>query len=287
MEETAPGKINLALRVMRRRDDGYHEVDMVMQSISLADTVSFDEAPALALTTNDPSLSCDKGNLAYQAAVVFQKAAGITPCVHIHITKRIFMAAGLAGGSADAAAVLRGLNRFYGKPLSRQELESAAAEIGSDVPFCIAGGTQRAVGRGEKMKVLPAVPRLWLVLIKPADLGVSTAWVYGELDRLVSRHETNTDACVSAIAAHDRNALLEAMENDLEAVTLARYGQLRQMKKDLVSKGAEKALMSGSGPTLFGIVRDEAFAQRLSEAMHLLYPKAQIETACTKEEYYG
>ena len=287
MKELAPGKINLALHVMKRRDDGYHDVDMVMQSISLADILTLEKAPAFTLTTDDASLPCDQGNLAYRAAMVFREKTGIEPCVHLHITKRIFMAAGLAGGSADAAGVLRGLNRFYDSPLCREELEQAAAEIGSDVPFCIAGGTQRAVGRGEMMKVLPAAPRLWMVLIKPSELGVSTAWVYHELDALPKRHETDTEACVAALYAHDRKALLLSMDNDLEAVTLARYAVLGKMKDALLVHGAEKAVMSGSGPTLFGLVPDENAANRLAQTLRGLYPTAQIETACTEEEYYG
>lgn len=168
MKEFAPGKINLALRVGKRRADGFHDVDMVMQSISLADTITLEEAPTLTLTIDSSALPCDERNLAYQAALVFEKWTKIKPAVHIHIQKRIYLAAGLAGGSADAAGVLRILNRYYGKPLSRGQLEEAAAEIGSDVPFCIAGGTQRALGRGELMRPLPPSPTLWMVLAKPA-----------------------------------------------------------------------------------------------------------------------
>ena len=148
-----------------------HDVDMVMQSISLADTITLEEAPTLTLTIDSSALPCDERNLAYQAALVFEKWTKIKPAVHIHIQKRIYLAAGLAGGSADAAGVLRILNRYYGKPLSRGQLEEAAAEIGSDVPFCIAGGTQRALGRGELMRPLPPSPTLWMVLAKPAALG--------------------------------------------------------------------------------------------------------------------
>lgn len=272
MKEFAPGKINLALRVGKRRADGFHDVDMVMQSISLADTITLEEAPNLTLTIDSSALPCDERNLAYQAALVL-KMDKIKPAVHIHIQKRIYLAAGLAGGSADAAGVLRILNRYYGKPLSRGQLEEAAAEIGSDVPFCIAGGTQRALGRGELMRPLPPSPTLWMVLAKPAALGVSTAEVYRALDGVKDRKETDTDACVAALEHHDTKALLSALNNDLEAVTLEKVPFLVALKEAMLRLGAEKAMMSGSGPTVFGLVKDEETACRLKEKLRETFPR--------------
>lgn len=288
MKEFAPGKINLALRVGKRRADGFHDVDMVMQSISLADTITLEEAPTLTLTIDSSALPCDERNLAYQAALVFEKWTKIKPAVHIHIQKRIYLAAGLAGGSADAAGVLRILHRYYGKPLSRGQLEEAAAEIGSDVPFCIAGGTQRALGRGELMRPLPPSPTLWMVLAKPAALGVSTAEVYRALDGVKDRKETDTDACVAALEHHDTKALLSALNNDLEAVTLEKVPFLVALKEAMLRLGAEKAMMSGSGPTVFGLVKDEETACRLKEKLRETFSQdLLLDVACTEEEYYG
>ncbi|MCH3951707.1 MAG: 4-(cytidine 5'-diphospho)-2-C-methyl-D-erythritol kinase [Acidaminococcus sp.] len=287
MKEIARGKINLALRVMNRRSDGFHEVDMVMQSISLADVLTFEPADHFELTSNDTVLSCGKDNLIYKAAVVFRERTGIKPDVKIALDKKIFVAAGLAGGSTDAAAALRGLNRMFDCPLSRKALEEAAAEIGSDVPFCIAGGTQRARGRGEKMEVLPAAPQLWLTLVKPADLAVSTAAVYKAIDSVPNRRQTDVEACVEAIGKHSRRALVEALQNDLEDVTLRKYGILQQMKESLLAAGCEKVLMSGSGPTLFGLAESEKAAEGIKQILSKEYPGAQVETAHTEEEYYG
>jgi 4-diphosphocytidyl-2-C-methyl-D-erythritol kinase len=287
MKEIARGKINLALRVMNLRSDGYHEVDMVMQSISLADVLTFEKADHFELTSNDTGLSCGKDNLIHKAAVVFHEWTGIRPEVRITLDKKIFVAAGLAGGSTDAAATLRGLNRMFGRPLTRESLEKAAAEIGSDVPFCVAGGTQRARGRGEQMEVLPAVPELWMVLIKPADLAVSTAAVYKAIDSAPNRRQTDVEACVEAIGKHSREALVKALQNDLEDVTLRKYGILQQMKESLQAAGCEKVLMSGSGPTLFGLAKLQETAEGVKHILRKEYPGAQVEIAHTEEEYYG
>ena len=171
MERKAYGKINLGLSVLGRRPDGYHQVDMIMQSISLGDTITFAPADRLELVTDNPDLPCDGTNLMVKAALAFAQKTGKSADWQLTCAKRIFLAAGLAGGSTDAAAVLRGLNDLSGQPLDRPALEELAAAIGSDVPFCLYGGTQRARGRGEQMTVLPPVPRLDLVLAKPRDLG--------------------------------------------------------------------------------------------------------------------
>ena len=287
MKEFAQGKINLALRVMGRRADGYHDVDMVMQSISLADVLTFEKADHFSLCSNDPALSCGKDNLICRAASVFQKWTGIEPNVDIRLEKKIFVAAGLAGGSTDAAAALRGLNRLYGLPLSRGELERAAAAIGSDVPFCIAGGTQRARGRGEKMEVLPAAPAMWLVLMKPAALAVSTAAVYRAIDAVPRRGTADVERCVAALRAGSAEALAAAMQNDLEDVTLRQYGILQEMTRALLAEGCSRVLMSGSGPTLFGVAGSRSEAERIKTAMQHGYREAQVESARTEEEYYG
>ena len=176
---------------------------------------------------------------------------------------------------------------LWKRPVSRGQLEEAAAEIGSDVPFCIAGGTQRALGRGELMRPLPPSPTLWMVLAKPAALGVSTAEVYRALDGVKDRKETDTDACVAALEHHDTKALLSALNNDLEAVTLEKVPFLVALKEAMLRLGAEKAMMSGSGPTVFGLVKDEETACRLKEKLRETFSQdLLLDVACT-EEYYG
>ena len=171
-----------------------------------------------------------------------------------------------------------------GCPLEQEELETLGAALGSDIPFCIRGGTQRARGRGEEMTVLPPAPRLDLVLVKPQDLGVSTAWVYGEIDRVDRRETADIDRVERAIRQGSREALLESMANDLEQVTLARYPQLQALAGELSRLGAEKVMMSGSGPTLFGIFPDRERAAGAGAELQENHLDIQIELAHTVQE---
>ena len=267
MREIAYGKINLGLSVGGMRSDSYHNVDMVMQTISFADYLDFTAADGFQLTCDDLSLPCDKHNLAYKAAMLMSRATGHKPEVKIHITKRIFQAAGLAGGSTDGAAVLRGLNKLWQTGLTDRELEKLAEELGSDVPFCIKGGTVRATGRGEILSPLPDVPKLWLVLAKPRNLAVSTPWVYKNFQQEAVLKPTNEEAIIQAIKEGNRQELLKYMSNDLETVTLPAYPILKDIKSIMEKAGAEKTLMSGSGPTIFGIVPDENTAKQVAAAL--------------------
>lgn len=284
MKETAYGKINLGLSVLGKRSDGYHQVDMIMQSISLADSITFVPAETFGVETDNPQLPCDGSNLMVKAARAFAERTGQLVPYRLICIKRIFLAAGLAGGSTDAAAVLRGLNVLSGCPLEQEELETLGAALGSDIPFCIRGGTQRARGRGEEMTVLPPAPRLDLVLVKPQDLGVSTAWVYGEIDRVDRRETADIDRVERAIRQGSREALLESMANDLEQVTLARYPQLQALAGELSRLGAEKVMMSGSGPTLFGIFPDRERAAGAGAELQENHLDIQIELAHTVQE---
>lgn len=284
MKETAYGKINLGLSVLGKRSDGYHQVDMIMQSISLADSITFVPAETFGVETDNPQLPCDGSNLMVKAARAFAERTGQLVPYRLICIKRIFLAAGLAGGSTDAAAVLRGLNALSGCPLEQEELETLGAALGSDIPFCIRGGTQRARGRGEEMTVLPPAPRLDLVLVKPQDLGVSTAWVYGEIDRVDRRETADIDRVERAIRQGSREDLLESMANDLEQVTLARYPQLQALAGELSRLGAEKVMMSGSGPTLFGIFPDRERAAGAGAELQENHLDIQIELAHTVQE---
>lgn len=279
-------KINLGLKVLGRRSDGYHGVDMIMQSISLADTITLEPAEHFAVTTDLTELPCDQRNLMVKAALAYQQAVGCDLKVHIHGEKHIFVAAGLAGGSTDAAAVLKLLNRYYGEPLTRQQLEILAASIGSDVPFCIAGGTQRARGRGELMTVLPAVPEFHLVLVKPAALEVSTAWAYGEIDRKPPKNSPDIDKLEQAIVFQKLPDVLALMGNDLELVTVADHPILQGLLGELQELGAVKTMMSGSGPTVFGVFFQAAAAEQAASLLKQKYRELQIEIAHTVREGY-
>ena len=282
----AYAKINLGLKVLGKRPDGYHGVDMIMQSISLADRISLEPAERFSVMTDLPGLPCDQRNLMVKAALAFQKRTGSSLKVHLHGEKHIFVAAGLAGGSTDAAAVLKLLNRYYGQPLTRTQLEELAAAIGSDVPFCVAGGTQRARGRGEEMQVLPAVPPFALVLAKPADLEVSTAWAYGRIDSHPPEQSPDIDGLEQAILSQNPEDIIARMGNDLEQVTVPAHPQLQELMQELQRLGAVKTLMSGSGPTVFGIFFQTDEALEAASLLKQKYKDIQIETAHTVQEGY-
>ncbi len=275
--ETAYAKINLGLDVLGKRADGYHEVRMVMQSISLADTVVLEEHSGLSVLTGLSDLPGDASNLAYKAAMLMAQRFGRKPDVKITLDKKIFMAAGLAGGSADAAAVLRGLNRMWQLGLEIKELERLAAEIGSDVPFCIAGGTALAEGRGEVLTPLPEPEETALVLAKP-KISVSTAWVYGEYDALENPPRPDIDALLAALNSK-AGLPLPGMGNALEGVTCKRYPEVTEIKNKLLQCGAEYALMSGSGPTVFAVAANRQKAQKIIDALQA--PELETAVAAT------
>jgi len=263
----AHAKINLTLDVLRRRDDGYHEVKMIMQSIGLADTVEISEqASDITVSTDLPALACDQSNLAYRAAVLLRERFAIHRGAHIHLIKKIPLAAGLAGGSSDAAAVLRGLNRLWDLNLTMQTLQTLGAELGSDVPFCLQGGTMLAVGRGERLSLLPELAPCWLVLAKP-PVDVSTAWVYGNYRNNESIQHPDTDKVIRCLQEQDLNGVAAGLGNVLETVTIPAYPEIAAIKRCLQENGALGVLMSGSGPTVFGIMPDQAQAKRAAEQL--------------------
>lgn len=275
--EIAYAKINLGLDVTAKRPDGYHEVSMVMQSISLADTVTLEEHCGLLVNTGRSDLPGDGTNLAYKAAVLMAERFNRAPDVKITLEKHIFMAAGLAGGSSDAAAVLRGLNRLWQLGLCTFELERLAAELGSDVPFCVAGGTALAEGRGEILTTLPEPEPAVLVLAKP-QLAVSTAWVYKEFDSLEKPQHPDIKTLAAELKKSGAKLPLAGMGNALEGVTCARYPVVTEIKKHLLDAGADYALMSGSGPTVFAIVPNENAAHKIINKLQALKLETAIAT---------
>lgn len=264
----ARAKINLTLDVLARRPDGYHEVSMVMQSIDLCDRLELARADQLTLVTDHPQLPVDECNDILRAARLLQSRYAESSGASIHVSKRIPIAAGMAGGSTDGAAALWGLNRLWGLGLTTLQLQSLAAELGSDMPFCVAGGTALAFGRGERLTALPPAPILDLVLMKP-DFGVSTRAVYGALD-LGRLSPPATPSMVEAIRAGDRDEVIARLANHLEMVTLAMYPALAERRLAALRLGSLDCRMSGSGPTLFAVARDQQHAQWL--AAHLQSP---------------
>ncbi|OCS84829.1 4-(cytidine 5'-diphospho)-2-C-methyl-D-erythritol kinase [Caryophanon tenue] len=259
----APAKINLTLDVLHKRPDGYHEVEMIMTTVDLADRIGLElrNDEDIVILSADRFVPNDHRNLAYQAAKVLKDTYGISQGVSISIEKEIPIAAGLAGGSSDAAATLRGLNELWNLNLSLDTLAELGAKVGSDVSFCVYGGTALATGRGEKIQELPAPPACWVVLAKPS-IGVSTAEVYGNLNVSGITHP-NTQGMIDAIHAGDFAAMCQNIGNVLEDVTLNMHPEVAIIKEQMKRFGADAVLMSGSGPTVFGLVEHEARVSRI------------------------
>ena len=259
----APAKINLTLDVLYKRPDNYHEVEMVMTTVDLADRIGLENRVdgLIKIFSADRFVPDDERNFAYQAAKLLKDTYGIKHGVSITIEKEIPIAAGLAGGSSDAAATLRGLNELWNLNLSLDTLAELGAKIGSDVSFCVYGGTALATGRGEKIQELPAPPACWVVLAKP-KIGVSTAEIYGNLKVDQIKHP-NTKEMLKAIETNDYELMCRSLGNVLESVTFNLYPEVVILKEQMQRFGADAVLMSGSGPTVFGLVDTEARVNRI------------------------
>ncbi|WP_102029472.1 4-(cytidine 5'-diphospho)-2-C-methyl-D-erythritol kinase [Salirhabdus sp. Marseille-P4669] len=265
--EKALAKINLTLDVLYKRDDGFHEVEMIMTTIDLFDHIQLTELDedVIHIKSEKKFVPDDKRNLAYQAAEKLKSKYNINKGVLITIDKQIPVAAGLAGGSSDAAAVLRGLNRLWNLNLTFEELAAIGNEIGSDIAFCIYGGTAIAKGRGEKIEKLPSPPPCWVILAKPS-IGVSTKAVYGNLVLEDLKHP-NTEAMRKAMVHGDYEGMCNHLGNVLENVTLNLYPQVNQIKDLMFKVGADNVLMSGSGPTVFGLTKQKSRADRIYNSL--------------------
>ncbi len=255
-------KINLTLDVTGKRDDGYHEVEMIMQTLSLFDLVIADKTRGgIHLSTNLHYLPSNEKNIAYKAARLFFDETGIRGGVKLRIHKNIPVSAGLAGGSGNAAAVLVLLNMLYNAGLSEKELCSLGAKLGADVPYCITGGTQLSSGIGEVLSPLPPMPKLNILLVKPF-INVSTAEVYKEIDSAEITRRPDTAAMTAAIERGDARAVAGNLCNVMEYVTERQYPVISDIKSKMKADGALGALMSGSGPSVFGIFEDYETAFR-------------------------
>lgn len=251
----AYAKINLALDVTGKRTNGYHDVSMVMQQIDLHDTVTLKKRPSgISLESESEFLPKDKTNIAWRAAEAVAGHVNKELGVHIIIEKRIPVAAGLAGGSTDAAAVIRGLNKMYGLGLSLKEMMEIGVTIGADVPFCIMGGTALAEGIGEQLTPIETGKPLWMVLAKPS-VGVSTKKIYEALNFEAIENHPETELMISAVKSGDMSEISVLLGNVLEPVTLSLYPSVGVLKSKMKEYGACGVLMSGSGPSVFGLFK--------------------------------
>lgn len=274
----ARAKVNLTLDILGKRTDGYHEVEMVMQSLKLSDSLTFRRQEAtegITLLSNVPGLPEDKRNLAYRAAELLKRRFAVNEGIFIEITKRIPIAAGLGGGSADAAAVLVGLNEYWNLGLNPEMLCQLGAEIGSDVPFLIEGGTMLAKGRGEILDKLPPLPSCHIILAKP-QASVSTAWVYQNYRPERVEIHPDTKGIITCLHKRDLEGVCERLSNVLESVTMEKYEEIVVLKKMMRELGAWASLMSGSGPTVFAITPDHERAVYIAQKMTEKLKRVQV-----------
>ena len=275
----ALAKINLGLDVLRRREDGYHEVKMIMQTIGLHDDLEIrkTKTPGIQVKTNLYYLPTNENNLVYKAAKLLMDEFQIQDGVSIQLKKRIPVAAGMAGGSSDGAAVLWGINQMYGLGLSMQALKERGVRLGADVPYCIQRGTALAEGIGEKLSVLPPMPKCTILIAKPG-ISVSTKFVYENLhaNDLKPEQHPDVDSMIEAMRQKDLGLLCSRMGNVLETVTIPAYPVINEIKRTMMDNGAIGSMMSGSGPTVFGIFNSPVAAKQAMKAVRAAKLAKQI-----------
>jgi len=267
IQEFARAKINLTLDILNRREDGYHEVEMLMQTVELADVVELSKISAGIKLQVDSAedIPTDENNLAYKAALAMESYCEENFCVAINLTKKIPSAAGLAGGSSDAAAVIRGMNKLFNLKLSVGELCEVGALVGSDVPFCIKGGTCLATGRGEILTKLPDFKKYFVVLLKPRG-EISTAWAYKTFDELPAEKISHppTAEIIKLLDLGEYEKAFAKFKNVLEPVAVKKFPAIERYKQKMFEAGAKFAMMSGSGPTIFALADDEVIAKKIA-----------------------
>ncbi len=279
-------KINLSLDVLKKREDGYHEVQMIMQQIDLYDRILLRERKdnKIQVISNCEFIPKDSGNIAYQAALKMRNHCKSPYGLDIHIEKNIPVAAGLAGGSSNAAAVIKGLNEFWNLKLTTKELMEIGVTIGADVPFCIMGGAAYAEGIGEKLTPITGLKNVWMVIAKPA-ISVSTAEVYGQLDLSKLLDRPNTIELLETIETGDVTILSKNMRNVLESVTENKHPVIKEIKNKMMEFNALGSMMSGSGPTVFGIYKNYERAKSAYENLSLLYKQTyMVQSYCRRNE---
>ncbi|OCQ98201.1 4-(cytidine 5'-diphospho)-2-C-methyl-D-erythritol kinase [Nostoc sp. MBR 210] len=303
----APAKINLYLEIIGDRPDGYHELVMILQSIDLADKISVRaiSEQIIRVHCNHPQVPTDKTNLVYRAAELmtkqFPEAAAKHGGVEITLEKNIPVAAGLAGGSTNAAAVLVGIDLLWNLGLTQTEIEELGATLGSDIPFCVAGGTAIATGRGEQLAPLPNLDHIYIVLAKYRSLEVSTPWAYKtyrqefghtylkDTEDLTARAAAvHSGEIVQAIVRKDATEIAQKLHNDLERVVLPAYSQVMQLRELFATQpGVLGTMMSGSGPSVFAIVESEPQAQAVKQYIRESIPDEDLELFVTRTITHG
>lgn len=273
----ALAKINLGLDVVRRREDGYHEVRMIMQTIQLYDRLDIKrtQEPGIQIQTNLSFLPVNENNLIYKAAKLLMDEFSITDGVSVKLDKRIPVAAGMAGGSTDAAAMLIGVNRLFSLGLTKRQLMERGVQIGADVPYCIMRGTALAEGIGEALSPLPPMVKCPVLIAKPS-ISVSTKFVYQNLKLDDTTIHPDIDCLIDDIKAKNLHDITAHMGNVLETVTIPNYPVIDEIKKHMLSNGAVGAMMSGSGPTVFGLFDDEDTAKKAYKAMRSSHLARQV-----------
>ncbi len=279
----AYAKINLGLDVLRRREDGYHDVRMIMQNVSLYDKLTLKKIPKdeILLSSNVGSLPNNEKNLVYKAISLIKKECGVTGGVKAELEKKIPMAAGMAGGSADAAAALVGMNRLFELGLSMEQLMEMGVKIGADVPYCIMGGTALSEGIGEILTPLKPLPHCYILIAKPR-ISVSTRFVYENLEADKLQSHPDIDGMMAAIEEDDLKGVADRLANVLETVTEKKYPIIGKIKAAMVEAGALNSLMSGSGPTVFGIFEDKETAKKALEKISAI---EMVKNAYVVEPY--
>jgi 4-diphosphocytidyl-2-C-methyl-D-erythritol kinase len=302
----APAKINLYLKILGDRPDGFHELVMIMQSIDLADKIAVkaNGIEDFRLFCHHPEVPVDQTNLAYKAARLmaetFPKAFSNYGGIDIQIEKKIPVAAGLAGGSSNGAAVLVGINLIWELGLTQEQLRELAARLGSDLPFSLMGGTALATGRGEILDALPNLAQMWVVLAKYSNLGVSTAWAYNTYrqqfahtylpleatgTRSISQHYASD--LIEAIARQDGRELASAMHNDLERVVLPEYPEVAKLRSAFQTSGTLGTMMSGSGPTVFALCESASSALAVKERVQNLIEDPNLDFWIASLSHHG
>lgn len=273
----ACAKINLGLDVIRRREDGYHEVDMVMQTVGLYDTLTFTrtEEPGIRLQATSRSIPTDERNLIYKAVDLLFREYQIRGGMDVWLKKRIPVAAGMAGGSSDCAAALKAVNHLCQLGLTQEALQKIGVRLGADVPYCIMGGTARSQGIGEILTPLPDAPWCFVLLVKP-PVRVSTKFVYENLHVDTLTRHPNMEAVTEAITRGNLSQMAEQLENVLETVTVPAYPVIQEIKERLEQLGAVRALMSGSGPTVFGLFTNGKKAKRACALLRQEMPRNMV-----------
>ncbi len=276
----APAKINLYLDVVSRRDNGYHDIESIMHTVSLSDVITVElTGSEIKLSSNFPHVPTDERNIAYKAAKAFFDKTGINAGAEIYIEKHIPVSSGLAGGSTDAAGTLKALNKLCGEPLSMEELLTLGGKLGADVPFCILGGCAVCEGLGEIMTPIPALTNKILVITRGGE-GVSTPKAYGMIDELygqdVNKRHGDFDKAKTAVSDNNFGALISASYNIFEEVILPVHSTAKKQKDILSENGAELVMMSGSGPSVFGFFKDTATANNAAAAIRKFGARAFV-----------